>query len=112
MTKTTYLNIPNTSINHDKVRQVVSQFMVEEVLTKDQIMELAMTYLEDTYAEAGHSIGDLAKMVKETPIKENNANFYPEQALHFGPTGFSEGALYFYVSNKDHHTNIVKEEVR
>ena len=44
---TTYLNIPNTSINHDKVRQAVAQFMVEEVLTKDQIMELAMTYLED-----------------------------------------------------------------
>jgi hypothetical protein len=110
---TTYLNIPNTSINHDKVRQAVAQFMVEEVLTKDQIMELVMTYLEDSYAEAGHSIGDLAKMVKETDIPKpyTHSPTQPNRILCHGKV---EGDYYFYTRESDYEYNTleVKEEVR
>ena len=110
---TTYLNVPNTSTNLDKVRQAVSQFMVEEVLTKDEVMELAMSYLEDTYSEAGHSIGDLAKMVKETDIPKpyTHSPTQPNRILCHGKV---EGAYYFYTRecSYEHNTLEVKEEVR
>ena len=116
---TTYLNVPNTSTNLDKVRQAVSQFMVEEVLTKDEVMELAMSYLEDTYSEAGHSIGDLAKMVKETAIPKPHAHS-PEQSnrilCHGSVPGYTgKGAEYYFftkVQDYEYSSLEVKEEVR
>tara|TARA_R110002051_G_scaffold231818_1_gene293709 strand:+ start:153 stop:485 length:333 start_codon:yes stop_codon:yes gene_type:complete len=107
----THLNIPNTSINHDKVRQAVSQFMVEEVLTKEEIMELAMAYLEDSYADLG--VGDLAKLVKETDIPKPYTHS-PSQPNRILCHGNVEGDYYFYTREDDYEYNTleVKEEVR
>ena len=76
--------IPNTIQNQTKVRQAVAQYMVEQCLTKDEIMELAMDQLEETFAEAKHTIGDLARMVNETPGDANCRIPQPENALYFG----------------------------
>ena len=109
--KQTHLNIPNTSVNRDKIAYIVAQHIVDECMSDEQVRDLAIQQLEDGYNESNYTIGDLAEQVKMTKIKENNADFYPEQALHFANSGFSEGALYFYVSVRDTgYTNIVKEE--
>ena len=107
----THLTIPNTSTNRDKIVSTVANHIVGECLTDQEIRGLAILYLEDTYEEANHSIGDLAKMVKETPIKQNNAKCYPEQALYHGG---SKGDYYFYVRSEspEYSTLEVKEEVR
>jgi len=121
--QSTYLNIPNTDENETKVRQAVSQFMVEEILTKDQITELAMDYLELVYDNAGHTIGELAKKVKNTDI--------PSQVNHDGTRGPSQpnrmlcyGSIpgytgkgpeyYFFTKEQDYENSAmeVKEEVQ
>jgi len=119
----TYLNIPNTDTNQNMVRQAVSQFMVEQVLTKDEIMELAMSHLEETYETAGHSIGDLAKMVKQTNIP-SQINFDgtkgPSQPNHMLCHGSIPGyngdgpQYYFFTKEQDYEYSAceVKEEVQ
>jgi hypothetical protein len=108
--KQTQLNIPDTSVNRDKIAYTVAHHIVNECMTNDQVRNLAIQNLEDGFNETNYSILDLVDQVKTTKIKENNADFYPEQALHFGNSGFSDGALYFFVSDKDRQSNIVKEE--
>ena len=121
--QTTYLNIQNTEANATKVRQAVSQFMVEQVLTKDEIMELAMSHLEETYETAGHSIGKLAEMVKQTNIP-SQINFdgtegpsQPNHMLCYGtiPGYTGDGAeYYFFTKEQDYEYSVmeVKEEVQ
>jgi len=121
--QTTYLNIQNTEANATKVRQAVSQFMVEQVLTKDEIMELAMSHLEETYETAGHSIGKLAGMVKQTNIP-SQINFdgtegpsQPNHMLCYGtiPGYTGDGAeYYFFTKEQDYEYSVmeVKEEVQ
>tara|TARA_B100001094_G_C18178258_1_gene799253 strand:- start:2185 stop:2529 length:345 start_codon:yes stop_codon:yes gene_type:complete len=90
--------IPNTKLNQTKVRQAVSQFMVERVLTKDEIMEHAMSYLEHLYA--GHTIADLAAMVKETEIPKARPDgpSQPNRMLCYGtiPGYTGNGAEYYF----------------
>ncbi len=107
----THLNIPNTTVNRDKIVSTVATHIVRECLTETEIRDLAIQYLEDTYEEASHSIGDLAKMVKATPIKPNNAQCYPEQALYHGG---GKDNYYFFVRSEspEYATLEVKEEVR
>ena len=95
--------IPNTIQNRMKVRQAVAQYMVEQCLTKDEIMELAMDQLEDTFAEAKHTIGDLARMVNETPGDANCRIPQPENALYFGTyhNELPEDQYYFFTRSKD-----------
>ena len=95
--------IPNTLQNQAKVRQAVAQYMVEQCLTKDEIMELAMDQLEDTFAAAKHTIGDLARMVNETPGDVNCRIPQPENALYFGTyhNEFPEDQYYFFTRSKD-----------
>ena len=109
MTKT-YLNIPNTIENKIKVRQAVAQFMVEKVLTKEEIMEFAMDYLEETFKDAKHSIGDLAAMVKQTDIP-SQINFdgttgpsQPNHMLCFGSfhNELPEDQYYFFTKEQDY----------
>jgi len=121
--KTTHLNVPNTTENTVKAKQAVAQFMVEEILTKDQITELAMDYLELVYDNAGHTIGDLAKLVKNTDV--------PSQVNRDGTTGPSQpnrmlcsGTIpgykgkgadrYFFTKEQDYENSAmeVKEEVQ
>ena len=104
----TYLNIPNTGTNQNMVRQAVSQFMVEKVLTKDEIMELAMSHLEETYEAAGHSIGDLAKMVKNTDVPNHVRADGPSQPNHMLCHGSIPGyngdgpQYYFFTKEQDY----------
>lgn len=97
--------VPNTKLNQTKVRQAVSQFMVERVLTKDEIMEHAMSYLEHLYA--GHTIADLAAMVKETEIPKARPDgpSQPNRMLCYGtiPGYTGNGAeYYFYDKEQDY----------
>ena len=109
--KQTLLNIPNTTANRDKIAYAVAHHVVTECMTDEQVRDLAIQHLEDGYNESNYSILDLADQVKTTKIKENNTDFYPEQALHFtNLRPFNTGETYFYVSARDYHTNIVKEE--
>jgi len=98
--------IPNTIENKTKVRQAVAQFMVEHVLTKDEIMEFAMDYLEETYAVAKHSIGDLAAMVKQTeiPLARPDGPDQPNHMLCFGSyhNELPEDMYYFFTKEQDY----------
>lgn len=97
--------IPNTKLNQTKVRQAVAQFMVERVLTKDEITQFAMDYLEHLYA--GHTIADLAAMVKETEIPKARPDgpSQPNRMLCYGtiPGYTGNGAeYYFYDKEQDY----------
>jgi len=98
--------IPDTKLNQTKVRQAAAQFMVERVLTKDEIMEHAMSYLEHLYA--GHSISDLAAMVKNTDIPNHiraDGPSQPNRMLCYGtiPGYTGDGAeYYFYDKEQDY----------
>ena len=100
--------IPNTIENKIKVRQAVAQFMVERVLTKDEIMQFAMDYLEECYAVAKHSIGDLAAMVKNTDVPNHvraDGPSQPNRMLCYGtiPGYTGNGAeYYFYDKEQDY----------
>ena len=102
--------VPNTIENKIKVRQAVAQFMVEKVLTKDEIMEFAMDYLEETFAVANHTIGDLAAMVKQTDIP-SQINFdgttgpsQPNHMLSYGSyhNELPEDQYYFFTKEQDY----------
>ena len=98
--------IPNTQTNQTKVRQAVAQFMVERVLTKDEIMELAMDYLEETFAAANHTIGDLAAMVKQTEIPKARPDGpdQPDHMLCYGSfhNELPEDMYYFFTKEQDY----------
>ena len=114
-----HINIPNTIENKVKVRQAVAQFMVEKVLTTDEIMEFAMDYLEETYKDAKHTIGDLARMVKETEIPKARPDgpSQPNRMLCYGTVpGYTGNGpeYYFYDREQDYEYSAceVKEEVQ
>ena len=100
--------IPNTLTNQTKVRQAVAQFMVERVLTKDEIMEFAMDYLEQTFEDAGHTIADLAQMVKQTDVPNNvrpDGPSQPNRMLCYGTIpGYTGNGpeYYFYDKEQDY----------
>ena len=99
--------VPNTPENETKVRQAVSQFMVEQVLTKDEIMEFAMAHLEETYAAAKHTIGDLAAMVKNTDVPNHvrpDGPSQPNRMLCFGSfhNEEPENQYYFFTKEQDY----------
>ena len=79
-----YLTIPNTKTNYNKVANTVATHMVEKCLTEQEIKQLAIQYLEETYHEAKHTIGDLAQMVKDTPADAGCRIPQPSEALYFG----------------------------
>ena len=102
--------VPNTIENKIKVRQAVAQFMVEKVLTKDEIMELALDHLEENYFYAKHTIADLARMVKETEIP-SQINFdgttgpsQPNHMLCYGSfhNELPEDQYYFFTKEQDY----------
>ena len=100
--KTKYLTIPNTKTNYDKVANTVATHMVEKCLEPDEIKQLAIQYLEDTYHETGHTIGDLAQMVKDTPADAGCRIPQPSEALYYGQyeTQGLDG-YYFYTRAED-----------
>ena len=105
--ETKYINIPNTQVNQTKVRQAVAEFMVQKVLPKDAIEQMAMDYLEQTFEDAKHTIGDLARMVKETEIPPLHAMapVQPDQMLCFGTMAGYQGdgpVYYFYTKEQDY----------
>ena len=102
-----HINIPNTQVNQTKVRQAVAEFMVQKVLPKDAIEQMAMDYLEETFAAAKHTIGDLARMVKETEIPPLHAKApeQPNQMLCYGTMAGYQGdgpVYYFYTKEEDY----------
>lgn len=111
--KKTHLNIENTTVNRNKIAYTVAHHIVTECMTDAQIRNMAIQHLEDGYNETNYSIPDLVEQVKTTKVKENNADFYPEMALHFGIHNYQEAktgnAYFFYVASRDYHSNIVKE---
>ena len=105
--ETKYINIPNTIENKIKVRQAVAEFMVEKVLPKDAIEQMAMDYLEETFKDAKHTIGDLARMVKETEIPPLHAKApeQPNQMLCYGTMAGYQGdgpVYYFFTKEEDY----------
>jgi hypothetical protein len=100
--------IPNTLVNKIKVRQAVAQFMVERVLTKDEIMEFAMDHLEQTFEGAGHTIADLAAMVKNTDVPNHvrpDGPAQPNRMLCYGTIpGYTGNGpeYYFYDKEQDY----------
>ena len=99
--------VPNTTANQTKVRQAAAQFMVEQVLTKNEIEAYAMLYLEETYKAKGQTIGDLAAMVKETEIPKARLDgpAQPNRMLCYGtiPGYTGNGAeYYFYDKEQDY----------
>ena len=114
----TVYNIPNTLINKIKVRQAVAQFMVERVLDRDTIYELAMDHLEAMYKDAGHTIGDLAAMVKETEIP-SQLNYdgtqgpsQPNNMLCFGSFHNEEPEHQYYFFTKEQDYEYMACEVK
>ena len=105
--ETKHINIPNTQVNQTKVRQAVAEFMVQKVLPKDAIEQMAMDYLEQTFEDAKHTIGDLARMVKETEIPPaHNGPYAPEQPnqmLCFGtiPGYTGNGPEYYFFTKEE-----------
>ena len=97
--------IPNTIQNQTKIRHAVAEFMVEQVLTKEQIVHHAMAYLESTFENAGHTIGDLAAMVKKTDIPKAHPSGpeQPNRILCFGTLHNEEpeDQYYFFTKTED-----------
>ena len=107
--------IPNTLTNQTKVRQAVAEFMVQKVLPKDAIEQMAMDYLEETFAAAKHTIGDLARMVKETEIPPLHATApeQPNQMLCFGTlTGYQGNGPEYYFFTKEQDYEYMACEVK
>jgi len=102
--KTKTLNIPNTIENHGKIMETAAEHIVENCLNDNQIHMLAKMALRDSYRDRNFEISDLVDLVKETPIKENRANCYPEQALLFMGKGEE---MFFYVQSEDIQQNKV-----
>jgi len=97
--------IPNTDQNQTKIRHAVAEFLVEQVLTKDEIVQHAMAYLEETFEIAGHTIGDLAAMVKKTDIPKAHPSGpeQPNRILCFGTLHNEEpeDQYYFFTKTED-----------
>lgn len=111
--KTKTLSIPNTDINYRKVANTVASHMVEKCLEPDEIKELAIQYLEETYYAAKHTIGDMAQMVKDTPAEAGCRIPQPSEALYFGNlTSEGDEGYYFFTRAEDSAFNSieVKEE--
>ena len=106
-----YLTIPNTIQNQTKVRQAVAEYMVTKCLSKEEIMDLAMDQLEETFAFAKHTIGDLARMVNETPADAGCREPQPEQALYFGQYE-SQGLDGYYFFTRERSPEYNSLEVR
>ena len=100
--KTKYLSIPNTKTNYNKVANTVATHMVEKCLDPDEIKQLAIQYLEETYHEAKHTIGDMAQMVKDTPADAGCRIPQPSEALYYGQYD-SQGldGYYFFTRAED-----------
>ena len=98
----TEYTIPNTIQNQTKVRRAVAEYMVHKCLTPGEIAELAMDQLEETFAVAKHTIGDLARMVNETQAYPDAREPQPEQALYFGTyhNEFPEDQYYFFTRER------------
>ncbi len=96
--KIKHLSIPNTKTNYNKVANTVATHMVEKCLTEQEIKNLAIQYLENTYHEAKHTIGDMAQMVKDTPADAGCRIPQPQEALYFGSSSLrdDDGGYYFY----------------
>ena len=99
--------IPNTIENRIKVRQAVAEYMVTKCLSKQEIMDLAIDHLEETFAFAKHTIGDLARMVNETPADAGCREPQPEQALYFGTyhNEYPEDMYYFFTRERSPEYN-------
>ena len=99
--------IPNTINNRAKVREAVAEYMVDKCLTPSEIRELAKEHLVETYAIAKHTIGDLARMVNETPADAGCREPQPEQALYFGSyhNEMPENQYYFFTRERSPEYN-------
>ena len=99
--------IPNTIQNRAKVRRAVAEYMVHKCLTPGEITELAIDHLEETFAFAKHTIGDLARMVNETPADAGCREPQPEQALYFGTyhNELPEDQYYFFTRERSPEYN-------
>ena len=104
--------IPNTIENRIKVRQAVAEYMVTKCLTKEEIMDLAMDQLEETFKVAKHTIGDLARMVNETPADAGCRIPQPEQALYFGSYHNEEPEDQFYFFTRERSPEYNSLEVK
>lgn len=93
--------VPNTHQNHVKITQAVAQFMVEKVLSKEKIMEMAVEKLEQDYDDH-YTIGELAALVKQTEIPKQHPDG-PAQSNHilcFGTYHNEEPADVYYFFTK------------
>jgi hypothetical protein len=110
-----YLNIPNTKTNYDKVANTVATHMVEKCLTEEQIKAYAVQAIVDAYEKGLYTIGDLARLVKDTPADAGCRIPQPSEALYYGQYD-SQGldGYYFFTRAEDPAYNSleVKEEVR
>ena len=106
------LTIPNTKTNYNKVANTVATHMVEKCLTEQEIKQLAIQYLEETYHGAKHTIGDLARMVNETPADAGCRIPQPEQALYFGSYHNEEPEDQFYFFTRERSPEYNSLEVK
>ena len=102
--------IPNTIQNRAKVRRAVAEYMVHKCLTPGEITELAIDHLEETFALAKHTIGDLARMVNETQAYPDASIPQPEQARYFGTyhNEFPEDQYYFFTRERSPEYNTLE----
>jgi hypothetical protein len=73
--------------------------MIEKCLDADEIKELAIAHLEETYRKAKHTIGDLARLVKDTPADAGCRIPQPEEALYYG--SYNNDEYYFFTRAQD-----------
>ena len=93
--------IPNTIQNQTKVRRAVAEYIIHKCLTPGEITELAIDHLEETFAVAKHTIGDLARMVNETQAYPDAREPQPEHALYYGSYhNESDGGYYFFTRKR------------
>ena len=104
--------VPNTIENRIKIRQAVAEYMVTKCLTKEEIMDLAMDQLEETFKVAKHTIGDLARMVNETPADAGCRIPQPEEALYFGSYHNEEPEDQFYFFTRERSPEYNSLEVK
>ena len=113
--KTTYLTIPNTKENLAKVKQTVAEHMVEKCLTEEQIKAYAVQGIVDAYDKGLYTIGDLARLVRDTPADAGCRIPQPQEALYYGSIAGYQGNgpdYYFYTKSHEPEYNSleVKEE--
>lgn len=113
--KNKYLTIPNTNTNYDKVKQTVAEHMVEKCLTEEQIKAYAVQGIVDAYDKGLYTIGDLARLVKDTPADAGCRIPQPSEALYFGhyDTQGLDGYYFFTRAEDPAYSSLeVKEEVQ